>query len=318
MNDDACTRLHSRRSFLVRATLSTVAAAGLLDSAQARVRSHDGPRCNTDHERGLGSRTPAALAEPVAGLYFGDVAEGLLAWTFDDGPRAGTTPRILDHLDRLGLRAVFFVCGRSVRRCPGIVREIAARGHGLGNHTWSHPALHELSDAAIDEQLWRTQDAVDVALGHHSLLRFHRPPFGSPWYGGVRDRARQIRRVCRAIDRHRGLLALWQMELGDWRRGATEEDLLRRMRALASRRAGGALVMHDTRGVAARALSQVAGVVERSGYRTVSLEQLVRVKYGVTAHELVAWPTSLRPARAAHGSGSPPGAISVAPSGHRE
>src|ERR1700720_1215684 len=64
-----------------------------------------------------------------------------LALTFDDGPNPAITPKLLDLLDRYKARATFFVIGRYIRECPELVREIAARGHVVGNHTESHPNL---------------------------------------------------------------------------------------------------------------------------------------------------------------------------------
>ena len=64
-----------------------------------------------------------------------------LALTFDDGPNPAVTPRLLDLLDRHSARATFFVIGKFARTCPDLVREIAARGHLLGNHSETHPNL---------------------------------------------------------------------------------------------------------------------------------------------------------------------------------
>lgn len=58
--------------------------------------------------------------------------------TFDDGPIPEMTPWVLDLLDQYGIRAVFFCVGDNVRRYPEIYREILARGHRVGNHTYHH------------------------------------------------------------------------------------------------------------------------------------------------------------------------------------
>ncbi|MGA0619613.1 polysaccharide deacetylase family protein, partial [Ligilactobacillus salivarius] len=62
-----------------------------------------------------------------------------VAFTFDDGPNPDTTPLILDILDRHCVKATFFIIGIYAERHPEIVRDIAARGHTIGTHTWSHP-----------------------------------------------------------------------------------------------------------------------------------------------------------------------------------
>src|SRR4051794_5128407 len=61
-----------------------------------------------------------------------------IALTFDDGPDPASTPRFLDVLDALGVRATFFVLGESVMRHPALVRETTRRGHELGVHGWTH------------------------------------------------------------------------------------------------------------------------------------------------------------------------------------
>jgi peptidoglycan/xylan/chitin deacetylase (PgdA/CDA1 family) len=62
-----------------------------------------------------------------------------VALTFDDGPDPEVTPRVLDMLEAHGARATFFVIGQRALRHPALLREIARRGHGIGNHTHRHP-----------------------------------------------------------------------------------------------------------------------------------------------------------------------------------
>ena len=59
--------------------------------------------------------------------------------TLDDGPDPLNTPAILDLLDAYGVKATFFVIGEKAEQHPDLIREIARRGHQIGNHTWSHP-----------------------------------------------------------------------------------------------------------------------------------------------------------------------------------
>src|SRR5205814_9546743 len=76
-----------------------------------------------------------------------------LAITFDDGPNPAVTPQLLDLLDRYQAKATFFVIGRFVRECPDLVKETAARGHVIGNHTESHQNLFKLGPAQITVEL---------------------------------------------------------------------------------------------------------------------------------------------------------------------
>ena len=99
-----------------------------------------------------------------------------IALTFDDGPNPAITPNLLDLLDRHKVRATFFVMGRCVRAFPALAKEIADRGHTIGNHTDTHPALTFLSPRRISDELDRCDDAIDSAIGRRT--RWMRPPFG--------------------------------------------------------------------------------------------------------------------------------------------
>lgn len=144
-----------------------------------------------------------------------------VALTFDDGPDAVMTPRVLDVLREHGVRATFFVTGRSAERHPDIVRRIVNEGHAVGNHTWSHTARWTVSSfsAAVGE-INRTQTAIERITGRIPAL--FRPPFGvtNPRIGRAvraaglqtvgwsirsldtfegRDRCRVCRRICRRL-----------------------------------------------------------------------------------------------------------------------
>lgn len=108
-----------------------------------------------------------------------------VALTFDDGPNPGVTPGLLTLLDAHDARATFFLIGRHVRAYPKLAREIAARGHQIGNHTDSHPNLALLSSQKITSELDQCRDAISSAVGRQP--RWMRPPFGfrGPNLGGV-------------------------------------------------------------------------------------------------------------------------------------
>jgi peptidoglycan/xylan/chitin deacetylase (PgdA/CDA1 family)/glycosyltransferase involved in cell wall biosynthesis len=96
--------------------------------------------------------------------------------TFDDGPHPEHTPRLLDRLQQLHIKATFFVVGREALRHPDIVQRIADEGHRLGNHTWSHPDLRRLSPADFAEEVRRTSDLLAEFAG--APIRLFRPPLG--------------------------------------------------------------------------------------------------------------------------------------------
>lgn len=100
-----------------------------------------------------------------------------VALTFDDGPEPAVTPRVLEMLDRAGVAATFFLVGERAAQQPGLVREIAAAGHAVANHTWSHrKAFALLPPGAMAAELDRAQDVLATLTG--TAPAYFRPPAG--------------------------------------------------------------------------------------------------------------------------------------------
>lgn len=104
--------------------------------------------------------------------------EKRVALTFDDGPHPKVTTKILDILDQHEVKASFFMIGKRVSFYPDTAREVGARGHEIGNHTWNHPRLNRLGAAEIDQQISSTQTIIEQVTGQQSDLV--RLPFGEP------------------------------------------------------------------------------------------------------------------------------------------
>ncbi len=106
----------------------------------------------------------AALYMPVLARL---PARGREVWlTIDDGPSADTAA-ILDALDRHGARATFFLVGERARARPGLVREIRRRGHGIGNHSQTHPSgrFWGLGPRALAGEVGQAQRALAEVAG---------------------------------------------------------------------------------------------------------------------------------------------------------
>jgi peptidoglycan/xylan/chitin deacetylase (PgdA/CDA1 family) len=84
--------------------------------------------------------------------------------TFDDGPWTGTTPKVLAALARECVLATFFLKGKAASEQPELVRRIAAAGHTIGHHTWSHPNLKDLKPDAATAEIDKGIAAVEKAL----------------------------------------------------------------------------------------------------------------------------------------------------------
>jgi peptidoglycan-N-acetylglucosamine deacetylase len=202
-----------------------------------------------------------------------------IALTFDDGPDARTTPRILDSLREHDLKATFFVLGRQVKKRPGVLRRIVKEGHTIGNHTYNHTDMSDLSQKRMRLELRRTQKAVDDALGYHYPMVLMRPPYGNPYLGGT-DALGVFRKVVRDQEL---FPILWTADPRDYRLIGRPESVVRSIvRADETGRKGKrdqVLLLHDTHRQTAKALPQIIDHYERSGRRFADLGELLSDKY---------------------------------------
>jgi peptidoglycan-N-acetylglucosamine deacetylase len=107
----------------------------------------------------------------------GRAGQKRIALTFDDGPDPVATPPLLDVLKREEIPATFFCIGENVLAHPDLSRRIAAEGHLLGNHSYTHPwYINLLSRSALSHQLDQTQDAIQSGAG--TRAKYFRPPSG--------------------------------------------------------------------------------------------------------------------------------------------
>lgn len=160
---------------------------------------------------------------------------GELALTFDDGPSAAWTPRLVEILAKHEVRATFFLLGSRAQAEPELVRRIAAAKHLIGNHSWSHPNLALSARSRIREELVTTRDALEQIAG--APVRYFRPPFGAR------------RPAALAIARELGMVpVLWNAMTSDWSEpsGARIAALLfARIDRLTHRGRAANVVLHD-------------------------------------------------------------------------
>ncbi|MFE0641725.1 polysaccharide deacetylase family protein [Streptomyces sp. NPDC058877] len=128
------------------------------------------------------SHTPASLRRAVPPvrqrpfLSMSGVGRSMVL-TFDDGPDPRYTPGILETLRRYDCRAMFFVCGEMAVENQDLLREMAADGHVVGNHSWSHPLIPKLRPSLIRDELGSTSEVIERALGAAPL--WYRAPYGA-------------------------------------------------------------------------------------------------------------------------------------------
>ncbi|MGW4567661.1 polysaccharide deacetylase family protein [Streptomyces sp. NPDC004561] len=154
-----------------------------------------------------------------------------VALTFDDGPDPAATPRFLDTLDRLGVRATFFVLGEHAVRHRALVAETARRGHEVAVHGWTHDRPWRPAVAREAAGVARAARAVHDITGHRP--QWYRPPYGiltsGRWLAARRAGLRPV---------------LWSAWGKDWRADATPQSV--RALVAADLRAGGTILLHDS------------------------------------------------------------------------
>lgn len=154
-----------------------------------------------------------------------------VALTFDDGPDPTSTPRFLEVLEALEIRATFFVLGSMLERSPGLGREMVDAGHELAVHAWDHRPMLLRGPRSTYDQLSRTRDLVAETTG--------RPPTHVRPPHGVLSTP-----VLAAARRLQLTPVLWTAWGRDWTVSASPESVLS---ALAPDLRGGATVLlHDS------------------------------------------------------------------------
>jgi peptidoglycan-N-acetylglucosamine deacetylase len=151
-----------------------------------------------------------SLPEPYRVGRYG-ASSNQVAITFDDGPDPQWTPKVLDILKRENAPATFFLIGNQADRFSSITSRIYDEGHEIGNHTFTHPDISELSDRFVKLELNLTERLFAARLGIRTIL--FRPPYS---VDAEPDTADQVRAL--EISEGMGYLAVGdRIDPNDWR-----------------------------------------------------------------------------------------------------
>jgi peptidoglycan/xylan/chitin deacetylase (PgdA/CDA1 family) len=198
-------------------------------------------------------------------VYRGPGDERTIALTFDDGPSEGTLP-LLEYLHKERVFCTFFQCGINVRRLPSIAGRVAASGHQLGNHSYSHPKLLFKSRAFIEREFTEAQKIITFETGIAPMIL--RPPYGFRWAG------------LREVQQKLALLSvLWTVIGNDWRWPAHRiaRHILHRVSP------GGIICLHDGRAIQTNpdisetilAVKKIVPVLKDQGYTFLEVSDLL-------------------------------------------
>lgn len=189
-----------------------------------------------------------------------NVEGSYIAMTFDDGPHAQLTPKLLDMLKARGIKATFYVVGQNVAQYPDIAKRIVAEGHEIANHSWNHPALTKLGAEGVRKQIENTNAAIVSATGTKPTTM--RPPYGATNAS-----------LNKKLDEQYGLkVVLWSVDPLDWKyrnssRVATQ--------LIQGAHPGAIMLAHDIHATTVNAMPEVFDALLAKGYKFVTVSELI-------------------------------------------
>ncbi len=210
----------------------------------------------------VGNATEEEL-ERYEARFIGDTGKNTVYLTFDCGYENGNTEKILDVLQAHQAPGAFFVVGSYITSAPELVRRMAAEGHIVGNHTWSHPDMSAISEEGdFSQQLQRVRDAYLDCTGEE-MPKYYRPPQGVFSQENL------------AMAKSLGYQTVfWSLAYVDWKTDdqPSEEEALEKLTARIH--PGAIVLLHNTSSTNGAILDRLLTRWEEMGYTFGSLEEL--------------------------------------------
>ena len=180
-----------------------------------------------------------------------------VALTFDDGPSSEYTPLLLDGLRERNVKASFFVIGSNIEKEGGeeIIRRIYEEGHLIGNHTWHHVDLSDLSTEDAWKELEMTDSLIKAVTGEETALV--RPPFGE---------------FPRSMEEPDKLYVKWTVDSRDWVTKDTQEIV---RKVVTDTEENDIILMHDCYETSVEAALQIIDTLSERGYEFVTVDRLL-------------------------------------------
>ena len=215
--------------------------------------------------------SPATAAPAVKYAYNScNVAGPYIAITFDDGPSAQLTPRLLDILKERGIKATFFVVGQNAVEYPDIVLRMASEGHEIANHSWSHPALTKLGAESFRKQIENTNDAIEKLTGKRPVLM--RPPYGAT--SSILNK--------RLIEEYGLKVILWSVDPLDWRYRNSNRVY---NQIVQNTHPGSIILTHDIHATTVAAMPETLDALLAKGYKFATVSELIAMEVQLVRKE---------------------------------
>jgi peptidoglycan-N-acetylglucosamine deacetylase len=197
--------------------------------------------------RAASTRSASTQSASDSPMFYVDDGPMAIALTIDDGPSPVYTPQVLQLLAKYRVTATFSMIGIEVDAHPGVAREVAAAGHMIANHTWTHVDLASLRPAAVADQMNRATGAIHQATGKVPTL--FRAPYGA-WSPAVLQQCTKTRMT--PLD--------WSVDPRDWSRPGVAAIVRNIMR---NTKTGSIILEHDGGGNRAETVAALKIVLPR-------------------------------------------------------
>ncbi|TRW90377.1 polysaccharide deacetylase family protein [Candidatus Methylobacter oryzae] len=194
---------------------------------------------------------------------YGNVSEKEIALSFDDGPNRQYTPQVLSTLAQYNASATFFVIGKNIRGNEGILKQIDADGHSIGNHSYTHSFYIDFkSQQGFKDELNRTAESVFNIIGKR--MKLFRPPYGVTTPNLVK--------ASKLLNYN---IIGWSIRSFD----TTSDNIQTISKRVQTQIKPGAIILfHDTSDSTVQALKQTLNFTKENGYKIVSVERLLKIE----------------------------------------
>jgi len=226
-------------------------------------KSRDGQPASIDEE---GFKP---LLDKHGAIFTGSPDDKSLYLTFDNGYENGYTSPILDVLKAKGVPACFFVTGHYVKDQPELLKRMTAEGHLIGNHSWTHPDMSQLSDMRIQNELDQVKREVAQLTGQQQMV-YLRPPRGI-----FSERSLAVSRSLGYTN------VFWSVAYKDWETNAQRGARHAFDSVVPQLHPGAVILLHSVSKDNAEALGSIIDEAKRQGYTFRSLDHLQQTRAGV-------------------------------------
>lgn len=190
-------------------------------------------------------------------------AQKAVAITFDDGPNPVYTPQVLEIFSEAKGKATFFMIGEQMGNYPEVVKQVADQGHEIGNHTFTHPKLSQLSIQDCLKEIEETEKLIEKMAGRKPVV------FRPPYLDYNQDTVSLLQ------NKRYPMIGALNLEAQDWEQPGVEHIVRKSREAVKN---GSILIFHDGYGDRSQTIEAVRILVSAltsQGYQLVTVSELL-------------------------------------------